>query len=425
VVDERANDEERAAFIRARTRTPDQADASDRPGDEFLRLACLVYSGDDGPLRWAQARLILDEHPEVRDSIHGAAALADAEAVDRLLDADPDQATLEGGPFAWPPLLYLAYSRVDPSVPEAAVVDVAERLLAAGADPDSGYLHSGLPTPFTALTGAFGEGEQGSRRQPRHPQARALAHALLDAGADPNDGQALYNRMFEPDDDHLELLFAYGLGTGSGGPWRERLGDLMDAPSALLRAQLHWAVTHQMPARVELLARHAVDVRTPFADGRAAADLAALNGDPQSVQILVTAGASSPALDAPEALLAAARAGDRVGVARLVDEDPDIVDAARALRPIAILDAVIAGRPDAVELLADLGFDVNAAAAPGLGIVVGSTALHHAGVAGAVDLARLLLALGADREARDQEYDATPLGWAEHGDQPAVVALFG
>jgi ankyrin repeat protein len=417
-------DTRRAEFMRAHTRTPDQAGPADRPEDEVLRLACLIYSGADGPERWAQARRILDDRPEVRDAgVHVAAALADAGALGRLLDADPGLASLDGGPFAWPPLLYLAYSRIDPSASEDSVVGAAQRLLAAGADPNSGYLHSGLPTPFTALTGAFGGGEQGPTRQPRHPHSVAMARVLLDAGADPNDGQALYNRMFERDDDHLELLFAYGLGAGSGGPWRERLGDLVDSPAAMVRSQLRWAVTHQMSARVELLVRHGVDGREPFPDGRTAAELAALEGDDESVQILLAAGAATPELSAPQSLIAAARAGDRAAVTRLVEQNPGVTDAARELRPVAILDAVIARRPDAVELLVELGFDVNAAAGPGLGIVVGSTALHHAAAAGTVDLVRRLIELGADPEARDQEHDATPQGWAEHAGRSDIVAL--
>ncbi len=77
-----------------------------------------------------------------------------------------------------------------------------------------------LPTPFTVLTRVLGEGELGPARQPRHPHSLALGRMLLEAGADPNDGQALYNRMFEPGNDHLELVFEFGLGTGDGGPWR-------------------------------------------------------------------------------------------------------------------------------------------------------------------------------------------------------------
>ena len=78
---------------------------------------------------------------------------------------------------------------------------------------------AGLPSPFTVLTGVFAEGELGPVRQPRHPCAQPLARLLLTAGADANDAQALYNRMFEPGNDHLELLFEFGLGQDTGGPW--------------------------------------------------------------------------------------------------------------------------------------------------------------------------------------------------------------
>ena len=86
------------------------------------------------------------------------------------------------------------------------------------------------------LTGVFGEGELGPVRQPRHPHSLALGRLLLEAGADPNDGQALYNRMFEPGNDHLELLFEFGLGTGDGGPWRRRLGAALDTPAEMSTA---------------------------------------------------------------------------------------------------------------------------------------------------------------------------------------------
>ena len=36
---------------------------------------------------------------------------------------------------------------------------------------------------------------------------------------------------------------------------------------------------------------------------------------------------------------------------------------------------------------------------------------------------RLLLERGADPNIHDARFDATPLGWAHHFDQPALVAL--
>ena len=73
--------------------------------------------------------------------------------------------------------------------------------------------------------------------------------------------------MFEPGNDHLELLFEFGLGTGDGGPWRARLGGALDTPEQLVRGQLGWAVTHGMTERVRLLAEHGADLVSPFADG--------------------------------------------------------------------------------------------------------------------------------------------------------------
>ena len=168
----------------------------------------------------------------------------------------------EGGPYGWEPLLYLAYARHDPAVSEDATLGTARLLLDHGADPNAGYLWHGLTPPFTALTGALGSGEGD---QPEHPHGFALASLLLDAGADANDGQVLYNRQFGADDRHLVLLLDHGLGQGDGGPWRARLGHTIDSPAELLRVQLWWAIVHDMRDRVRLLVDHGADFRSPFA----------------------------------------------------------------------------------------------------------------------------------------------------------------
>jgi hypothetical protein len=143
------------------------------PADEFLRLACLYYE-DDEPGRWAQARQILLDHPEItRLSVCAAAAAADLPRLAAHLAADRRAAARPGGPFRCEPLFYLAYARHDPAIGEAAVLGAARTLLQAGADPNAGYLWHGLPTPFIVLTGVFSEGELGPVRQPRHPHAPA------------------------------------------------------------------------------------------------------------------------------------------------------------------------------------------------------------------------------------------------------------
>jgi hypothetical protein len=380
--------------------------------DEFCRLACLTYV-DDPPERRAAARELRGVHPELTaEHIWAAAAAADTDAISRLLAMDPALADADGGPYEWKPLHYLTYARHDPQIAEAEVIAAARLLLRAGADPNAGYLWRGLPTPFTALTGVFGEGEQGSGRCPRHPHATALATLLLDAGADPNDGQALYNRMFRPDDSHLTLLFSYGLGTGGGGPWRDRLGAIAQSPREIVDGQLDWAVTHGYTERVRLLIRHGADVRRVLRDGRTLAASAARTGQRRIVEMLVDAGADRPTLDGLEGFVAGCLAGDADAVARA----PELMGAARAAHPALILRAVDAGRTDAVPLLVALGFDVNARSN-------GETALHWAAWNGDIAAARVLLDAGADPVAIDETFDATPLGWAEHGGQTEFIAF--
>ncbi|HEX5295719.1 MAG TPA: hypothetical protein VFW50_01820 [Streptosporangiaceae bacterium] len=228
------------------SRFPERMTA-ESPADEFLRLGCLYYE-DDEPERWARARQVLAAHPGISQlSVCAAAAAADVPRLRAHLAGDPAAAARPGGPFRCEPLFYLAYTRHAPAIVEDAVLTCARLLLGAGADPNAGYLWHGLPSPFTVLTGVFGEGELGPVRQPRHPHSLALARLLLAAGADPNDGQALYNRMFEPGNDHLELLFEFGLGAGDGGPWRARLGAALGTPEQLVQGQLRWAITHGIP----------------------------------------------------------------------------------------------------------------------------------------------------------------------------------
>ena len=406
--------------------------AAESPADRFCRLACLGYTTADGPDRWSRAAELLAQDPGLVDlSIWAAAAAADVAALRRHLAADPAgpgaAATRRGGPYPWTPLFYLAYSRLGVTTGGGGTGSgdapaAARLLLDAGADPHEGYLWHGLPTPFTLLTGAFGEGEQGPLRQPRHPDSLALARQFLDGGADPSDGQALYNRMFGTDDDHLRLLFGHGLGQGDGGPWRARLGEVLDTPQQLLRAQLSWAVDHRQGERVKLLTEHGVDVRTPFADGRTPAARALRNGDPDLVAYLVTHGAETPAEDPVDALLGAALAGDAAAVDRLLAAYPGAAAEARTARPSAMVWAAANGRPGALRLLAGLGFDVNAL---GRGDIPSDqpweTALHQAAAAGDVPAIRLLLELGADPSIRDRRFDGTALDWAHHLGQPEAA----
>jgi ankyrin repeat protein len=411
-------------LVNSLTRRPERVESSADVGDEFLRLACLTYGGDDVQRR-RQAAALLAEHPEIAGAnIHTAAATTDVEAVRRLLRADPRSAQTDGGPYDWVPLMYLAYARHDAAIREDDVLATARALLAAGADPNAGYLWHGMPSPFTILTGVFGEGEQGPRDQPRHPHSLPLARLLLEAGADPNDSQTLYNRMFEAGNDHLELLFEFGLGRGDGGPWRARLGDAAMSPTDLIEYQLRWAVRHDMVERVRLLIANGADPARPIDGHHNAVDVAALLGNTSVVELLEASGCPPPTLDAVERLLGCLAAGDRAGTQQLLATDPALLDAARTARPSLLVDAVAANRRGAMELLVDLGFDVNAYGrgdTPQNG--VWETPLHIAAGDGRVELAEYLLAHGADPTIHDRRFDATPLGWAIHFEHLAMIDL--
>ncbi len=419
-------------IVRRYSRFPDRQPIVEPSGlaEQFLRLACLTYGNTD-PTQFTDARALLSNHPEIgHDDIYVAAAVGDQSTLRALLAADPSAARREGGPHQWEPLLYLAYARHDPAIEEGAVLGAARLLLEAGADPNAGYLWHGLPSPFTALTGAFGEGEQGTDVEPRHPHSLALARLLLEAGADPNDAQALYNRMFRGDNDHLELLLEFGLGTGNGGRWRQGLGDVLPAPTKLLRDQLAWAIAHGMIERVRLLANHSVDVITPLEatawfGATTPVELAASTGHPELVDYLVGRGAPRPHLQASEAFVAAVLAVERAAVAELMGRYPDLPDTVRDQRTGLMAWAAVQGGSGAVELLVDLGFDVNALGRTDVpSNQPWHTALHGAVEAGSAELAQTLLRLGADPNIRDQRFDDTPLGWARHfGHQPLIELL--
>ena len=414
-------------IVTARLAARPSAPADEPLGDRFLRLACLTYSDDEGADRAAAAQL-LAAHPELPShSLFVASACAEVNEVRRHLDHHRDgqaaSASTTGGPHGWSPLLYQAYARHNPDVELAPTLQTTRLLLEAGADPNDGRFWHALPTPFTVLTGVLGYGE---RRQPSHPHAIEFARLLLDAGADPNDGQALYNRMFGTNDDHLVLLFAYGLGSNTRGPWHRLLGESIESPTEMLRSLLGWAIIHDQRDRVALLAEHGVDVVSPFTEQRTPrrgtpVEVALMNGHRELAEQLRALGAPPPRLNAGDAFVAAVLAGE----AGALDRTPaEVVAAVRQKRPGLVTWAAAEGAPGAVELLILAGFDVNARGRSDIpSNEPWHTALHVAAENGDLELAQRLVKLGADPNITDKHYKSTPLGWAWYFDRPALINL--
>ncbi|WP_420123127.1 ankyrin repeat domain-containing protein [Nakamurella sp.] len=396
----------RTALTRAMRPQPNPADSD---VDRFLRLACLSYT--EPPVA-APARALLDADPTLatRSAATMAACGEAAELAERVA-ADPAAVHREDGPHRWPPLLYLSYARLDRGDPVATL----RVLLAAGADPNSGFLWHGLPSPFTALTGVLGGGE---RDEPPHPDAATLAELLLAAGADPNDNQAFYNRQFRPDDAHLPPLLRHGAGRPHPSPWRDRLGDAYPSPEEMVGEHLRSAARHGFDRRVRILLEHGVDPNTrgyhPVLGDLTAYEVAVRFGHAAVAARLAAAGGRSDRIDDADRLVAAARAGDAATVAALRDRAGDLP----RHRPQAL--RIAAESPDIAALgrLLDLGYPVDAAGPDRV------TALHEAALRGDAAMCEWLLARGADRTIRDRRFDAVPAGWAAHaGHQDLAAAL--
>jgi len=224
-------------------------------GDELLDQACLMYTERDASERYQKAQRLLAKDPALAQAnIFTAAAVGDARAAETLLKEDPTLATAKGGPRHIEPLLYLCYARIQSPDPAHSPLEVAKLLLSSGADPNASF-KTDYGSVFTALTGVFGEGERGPANQPPHGQCSELARLLLDEGANPNDGQALYNRMFRhgPGNECIELLLSYGLKADDKINWQD------DSPTGTLDFLLEHAVKEGFASRVVLLTENGAD----------------------------------------------------------------------------------------------------------------------------------------------------------------------
>lgn len=376
------------------------------PGDnsDFLLLSCLAYFQTDRPDNRARARKMLESDPRLgtRDIWH-AACVGDVASVARFLDNEPALVNRRGGYFDWEPLLYACYSRLN--LDQYSTLGVAGLLIERGADPDSHYMWGGQYR-FTALTGAFGEGEMGPVNQPPHEHGIALAGLLLDAGADPNDGQALYNTMFTPGHECLAMLLDHGLNREHRNNWRwaGEDGVYTENPDRTLDYQLNWAVQNHHVDRARLLVDHGADVTGRTQDGKTLFEAAERAGHPDLARYLAEHGAETVELDLSARLIGACQAGDTDAARNLVSDNPGLVERVQQAETDLVVDAAATNRLEAVRLMADLGFD--------LGRLGDVAPLHQAAFQGHRAMVELLLAKGASLGVRDNYHAATPLQWA-------------
>ena len=194
-------------------------------------------------------------------------------------------------------------------------------------------------------------------------------------------------------------------------------------------AELRYAAQMNLSGRVRLLLRHCaeigidIDTTEPGPEpARTTHDLAVLAGNTDVADLLAAAGARARRLDPVDELVAACLRVDRRAVQRLLAGDPGLAALAIATSwPPPMHQAAVLDRPDAVRLLAEVGFPVNDTTL---------SPLHTAAVAGQINVVKLLVELGADPTAVTHDDDIpgqfsppddTPLGWARYNQQHEVV----
>jgi ankyrin repeat protein len=370
-----------------------------------------------------RAERLLALHPGIAGAtFHTALLLGDAAAANVRLTADPALATAPGGPRGWEPLHYVCHSAIGAATAtrEAGLVDLAQRLIARGADPNTRFpwLHHGVRRPV--LWGAVCV-----------VRSLALARALLDAGADPDDGVTLPLSAGMGDVAALELLHAYGANVNH--PWATDGG-------APLYEILHWAKTPEgarwllehgadpdpvfaangeTPLHVvaagwgaelaEQLVSRGADVSRRRGDGRTPYAVAELSGNRGVAEWLVAHGAASEIADV-DRLVAACSRGDRAAARAMLEKSPALRTEISGDHYGALYQAAERNDVAALEAMLECGFDPNRADES-----IGKTALHVAAMEGWPEAALTLLLHGASMSVRDREFAAQPLIWAAEG----------
>lgn len=386
---------------------------ADDPAQALLRWLLMVYAGDvaggNHNHRPAVAARLLEENSALPgDDPYLACAIGDEDALRRATARDPAWVHREGGPLRLPPLVAVTHSGLAklPGFRER-LRDCAKFLLAAGASPNqsigSRWPPATLAAPsaterLSALYGAAGKAFD--------PE---LTRLLLDAGADPNDGESLYHSLAAPACTQL-LLNAGARIAGTNSMYRAL--DLDDAgvlqmlldhggdpnepplgpPTSEWGSPLLWAIRRgRSLAHIQalLVAGARADACTP--DGVPARTLALRFGRPDVAELLGHAGANHEPLVADEAFVLACARGDLASARAIQKAHPGVIDALDPTRLRLLPELAEQGCCDAVKTMVSCGWPLEIR-----GGDIDATALNQAIFRGDADLTLFLMAHGAD-----------------------------
>ena len=387
----------------------------------FLQFACWnneVHGRGDYELRESAAARLLSKHPEIaHDSLYTAVVCGDLAEVERRLTERPVMVSEKGGPWRWEPILYLCFGRLPSDSARDNAVGIARALLDRGADPNAYYMAG--HALYGTLVGVAGEGEQEASP---HPYREALYRLLLERGAELYDIQVLYNTHFSGEMLWwLRLTYEHAEQTGRAADWQDAAWSMLDMGGygSGARFVLDTAIEKNLIDLAEWALAHGADANAPPPRARhlrttSLYDRAVRENRLAIADLLVRYGAdqTTSTLDDEAAFVAACLRLDRTTAEKLVREHPEFIQS-----PVAMFAAASRDRADVIQLLLDLGTSADVSDEQR------QRPLHTAAANGARQAAALLIARGADVDARESRWNAPPIGFAAHHGRAELVDL--
>ncbi|MEO5687068.1 MAG: hypothetical protein ABIR54_06865 [Burkholderiaceae bacterium] len=386
---------------------------ADDPANALLHWLRHVYAGEiaggTNRARPALALRLLEDNPALPgDDPYLACATGNEALLRRTTAQDSAWVHRAGGPLQLPPLVAVTHSGLMalPAFREQLRA-CAEFLLEAGASPDQSvgnrWPPASLDAPSTreklsALYGAAG--------QNLDPE---LTKLLLDAGADPNDGESLYHSLNQPACTRL-LLAAGARIAGSNAMYRvldlDDVGCLkmllaqggdaneppLGAPTSHWGSPLLWAIRRRRsPSHISALLAAGANPMAFTRDGTSAHTLALRFGLTEVAQLLQDAGGAGTSLPAAEAFIAACARSDVAAARDIQARHPGVVDSFDDTQLRLLPELAAQGCGDAVKVMVLLGWPLEVR-----GGDWEASALNHAVFRGDAMLTRFLLEHGCD-----------------------------